>query len=132
MFAFVPWILISADVIPRPPVEASLLDVSDVVGRSVVAQLVALIDRGPEQPRLRIDRDPYWIANARCIHTQASAVRIGFQDIRTMDFNRVVISVIDVRMRTDRDVHFAAVARKRDVARAVTSAAESPATGQVW
>ena len=52
VLALVPRILIAADVVPGPAVEAALLDVRDVVGDQVVAQLVALVDRRPQLARV--------------------------------------------------------------------------------
>ena len=43
MLALMAGILVAADVVPRPSVEAALLNVSDVLRRKVVADIVSLV-----------------------------------------------------------------------------------------
>src|SRR6185437_4084114 len=64
MLAFVTRILMSANVIPGPAIEASVLDVSDVIRRQIVADLIPLVYRAPELSRFRIDRLPHAVANS--------------------------------------------------------------------
>ena len=48
-------VLVVADVEPRPAVEGARLDAGRVVGRQVVAERVALVDRAPQRRGLRLN-----------------------------------------------------------------------------
>ena len=64
MLAFQARIRMAADVIPWPAVEAALLDVGDIIGREVIAQLVAFVHRAPQLTGLGIDADSDGVVNA--------------------------------------------------------------------
>ena len=64
MFAGKTGILIAADVEPRPSIEATSLDVSDVIGDQIVSQPVAFIHGAPELAGCRIDGETNGIADA--------------------------------------------------------------------
>ena len=64
VLAFVAGVLMGADVLPGPAVEAAVLDVGDVVGNEVVAEGVALVDGTPELAGVGIDGEADGVANA--------------------------------------------------------------------
>ena len=73
MFAVVPWVRMSADVEPRPAVEAAVLDMRDVVGHEIVAERVALVDRYPDLTGRRMDGQAVRVANAGRDHPPAAS-----------------------------------------------------------
>ena len=125
VLALVPRVLVGADVIPGPAVEAAFLDVGDVVGHQVVAQPVALVDRGPELAGLGMDRQADGVADARGEDPLVLAVGVEGQDVGTPLFALVVA---DVRPRADRNEQRLAVRRELEVARPVAAAADLLAT----
>src|SRR5579884_1819610 len=131
MFAFVAWVLVPADVIPRPSIEATFLNVRDVVRREIVADFVALVHRAPQLSRFGMDRFADTIANSPGIDAEAAAVRIEFEHVGAVIFDGIVVSVIDVRVRANRDEHLLAIGREDDVARPVAAAAQVSAARQI-
>ena len=81
MLALVPRVLVGAEVVPGPAIEAPFLDMGDVVGDQVVAQAVALVDRGPELAGLRMDRQADGVADARGVDPLVRAVGVERQDV---------------------------------------------------
>src|SRR6185503_13988748 len=53
-----------AEVTVGPAVEPALANRSDVVRNQVAADLVTLVDRGPQRPAPRVERDPDGVAQA--------------------------------------------------------------------
>src|SRR2546426_12472262 len=109
MLAPVPRVLVCADVVPGPAIEASLLNVGDVIRREIVTELVALVNRSPQFPGLRIYGDADRIADAPGIDAQARAVGARLQDVGPVVLHRIVVGVVDVGPGPDRDVHLLAV-----------------------
>src|SRR5580698_9603845 len=98
MLALVARILMRTHVPPRPAVETPVLDVGDVVGDQVVAEIVALVGGAPQLAGLRIQRDAYRIANAVRKYAQARAVRIELQNIGAMKFLWVGVGIVHIRV----------------------------------
>src|ERR1700733_15872448 len=57
MFAFMPRILMAADVPPGPAVKSSFLNVRDVIRNQVIAERTAFVEGAPQFSRIRIDGD---------------------------------------------------------------------------
>src|SRR5579864_406944 len=122
----------AAHVIPRPAVEAAFLDVGNVVGNQVVAQAIALVGGAPNLAGLGMHLQPHAVADAVGIDAHAAAIRIEFQDIRAVKFLGIVVRILDVGVRSHRDVHLLAIAREGDVPSPVSLAAElSGSAGQI-
>jgi len=111
-------ILIRAGIEPRPAVESAALDRRDEVGRQVVADQVAFVDRGPQVARHRIDADARRVANTGSVDVQRAALGRRFENVGAVHFG-IDVDVVDVRSRSDRDEQRPFVERKRDVARPV-------------
>ena len=131
MLAPVARILVAADVVPGPAVEAALLDVRDVVGDQVVAQLVALVDRRPQLARTRMHGDPDGVADPGRVDAATAAVGRELEHVGALLLGGRRVRIVVVRPRADRHEHARAVARERDVARPVTAAAQQPAARQL-
>src|SRR4029077_4616357 len=131
MLALVARILVAADVIPGPGVEASILDVRDVLGRKIVANVVAFVDGTPGLARFGIDGNSYAIANAGGEDAASGAIRIELQHIGAFEFRGIIIDIVDVGTRADRDIHLLAIERERDIAGPVTTATKAPTAGKV-
>src|SRR5947208_3063705 len=131
MLALVPGVLIRADVVPGPAIEASLLNVGDVIRWQIVTELVALVNRSPQFPGLRIYGDADRIADAPGIDAQSRAVGVRFQDVGPVVLDRIVVGVVDVGPRADRDVHLLAVEGKRQVSRPMPAAAQPSEAGKI-
>ena len=121
VLALVARVLVGAEVIPGPAVEAAFLDVGDVVGHQVVAQRVALVDRGPELAGLGVDRQADGVADARGVDPLVLAVGVEGQDVGPA---LLALVVADVRPRADRNEQGLAVLRELEVAGPVAAAAD--------
>src|ERR1051325_819078 len=121
MAVFEPGILMSAHVIPRPAIEAAILHVGGVVGDEVVAEFIALVDRGPYFARFRIEGQTHRIAQAGSENAQPGTVGIVLKNIGSMEFSLMSVRIIDVRAGTDRNVHLLAVRREGYIARVVSA-----------
>lgn len=128
MRALVTWVLVRPDIVPRPAVEASLLDVGNVVRNQVVAEPVPLVDGGPELAGIRVDVDADGVADAPGIQSLAAAVRVELEDVGAALFCRVVG---DVGVRADGDEHPLAVFREHDISGPVAASPEAPAAGDI-
>jgi hypothetical protein len=104
MLAIVARVVVGADIKPGPAVKAALPDVSDEIGGKIVAEPVALVNRGPKRAGGRIDSDADGVAEAPGKNAQAGAVRIEFEDVGAVVFAGVVVGVVIVRGRANRDV----------------------------
>ena len=91
-----PRVLVSPQVEPGPAVEAPFFDVRDVVGDEVVAQAVALVDRGPQDPRPGLDRQADRVPDAGGVKLLVLPVGVEDQDVRPPLLG---IVVVDVRLR---------------------------------
>src|SRR5262249_17351030 len=131
MLPFMARILMAANVVPGPPVEASVLDVGDVLGGKVIADVVALVDGAPDFSRFGIRGDSHAVANAGGEDAASGAVGIELEDVGTLEFSLICIRIVDVGYRANRNVHLLSVFGKSDVARPVPAAAEAAAAGQV-
>src|SRR4051812_37238719 len=125
MLALVPRILIWAKIIPGPAVKTAFLHARDVVRHQIVAQLVALIYRGPQLASLRIRSQPDRVADAGGEHPLILTVRVERQNIRATLFALVIVSV---RPRADGNIQGPSVRRELQVARPVSTAADALAT----
>src|SRR3546814_20389492 len=70
----------AAPIAPRPPIETAGPHVGHVIGRKVAADLVALIDRGPEFATGRIPVNSDRIEAARVDDADGPGGRVAFQD----------------------------------------------------
>src|SRR5437870_1233220 len=75
MLALVARILVSSNVVPGPTVEASVLNVGNVIGREIIAEFVALINGGPEFAGLWVDGNTYCIADTPRVKHAAGSHR---------------------------------------------------------
>src|SRR3954449_6871011 len=102
MFAFVPRVLVIADVIPWPAIESARSHAADVIRHESVTELVALVYAHPQlvSPGTKLDADR--VANSPGKYLLPRAVRIELEDARAI---RLAGVVGDVRGGTDRDVH---------------------------
>src|SRR6266850_1558805 len=117
MLALMPRVLMSTHVPPGPAIVTALLHVGDVVRNQIVPQRVAFVHRTPQLAGLRIDRHSYAVADAVGVNAHCRAVRIEFEDIRTILLRRCRIRVVNIRGRTHRDKHFLTVGRELNVPR---------------
>src|SRR5271166_7069423 len=72
-----------ADVEPRPAIEGARFDMGDVVGRQVVPQPVALVDRAEQRSGFRLDRLTRTVAQPGCKGLRLAAVQPVGEHIRT-------------------------------------------------
>src|SRR5690349_18280941 len=80
-----------------PSVEAAALHAGEIVGDEIAAELVPLIDYGPQRIGLRLPREPIWIAQAGCEYARLTGRWIDFQDGRSIDlFIHAVLSYVAV------------------------------------
>ena len=85
-----------AHVIPGPAIESAILHVGSVVGNEIIAEFVALVDRGPNFPGFRIERQAYWVAQSRGENAEAGTVRVVLKNVGAMELSLVFIRIIDV------------------------------------
>src|SRR5437660_12495963 len=95
MLALVARILVSSNVVPGPTVEASVLNVGNVIGREIVAEFIALINGGPEFAGLWVDGNINWIAYTSRVNTQPGAIVIRLQDYRLLQFIGIFFVLVD-------------------------------------
>src|SRR5690349_19476977 len=69
-----------AEVTVRPAVESTLANRGDVVRDQVTADLVALVDRGPQRPAPRVERDPDGVAQAAGELARRAGARVDLPD----------------------------------------------------
>src|SRR5207245_1600008 len=98
MLALVARILVSSNVVPGPTVEASVLNVGNVIGREIVAEFIALINVGPEFAGLWVDGNTTWMSYTPRVNTQPVAIGIRLQDVRPVMLNGIVVGIVDVRL----------------------------------
>src|SRR5216684_1395434 len=115
-------IVISSDVVPGPSIEAPFLDVGDVIRRQIVPELVAFVDGSPQLAGLRVNRNAHRIADAARINAKTGSIGICLENIGAVVLARIVVHVIDVRTRANRDEQLPSIEGKRDVSRPVPPA----------
>src|SRR6266481_7855211 len=117
VLAVVARILVAADVPPRPAIETSVLNMSNVVGDKIVSQAVALVDGTPELAGFRIGgQAAAGISDSVGVYAHLRAVRIELQNIGAVLFFGGRIGVVDIRCRADGDEHFFAVGGELHIA----------------
>ncbi len=124
-------VLVAAHVPPGPAVEAALLDVGDVVGDKIVAEVVALVDRAPQIARAGLNGLADAVADAGGVDLLELAVGGELEHVGAVLFLGMGVGVVDVGVGADGDEHVLPVGGKGDVAGPVAAAAELAAAGQV-
>src|SRR5262249_6715956 len=94
-------VLMAADVIPGPAIEAAGFDMRDVLRHQVVSQSVAFVHAAPEFAGHGIHAQAHWVANATGVNTHELALRTVFEDVRPMGFSGVRVRVVYVTARAD-------------------------------
>ena len=103
---------ILAKVTVWPAVETTLLHRCHVVGNQIGADLVALIDNGPELTCLGLPLKPGWVPKARGEDSAGPGCNIDFQDGRAPVLHREAV-LGDVAVRADADVELFAVGTRQ-------------------
>src|SRR5208282_5185923 len=93
MVTHVARVLVRSDVKPRPTVESALRDSRDVIGREVIAELIALVDGCPEIAGPGIDGEANRIANAGGVDLFALSVGIENEDVGAPPFPETIVDV---------------------------------------
>src|SRR5215472_11690213 len=106
------WVLVTSHVPPRPAVEPSLLHVRDVVRDEVVAETIALVNRGPQFTGRGIEGDPDCVTHAGRINLKISPVRVQFQNCCPVLLYRRVVHVL---LRSYGDEHLFTVRRELNI-----------------
>ena len=122
MLAGVARVLMRAEVVPRPAIEAAFGDVRDVVGHQVVAQFIPFVDRGPQLAGLGIRGQADGVADAGGEDALVLAIRVEGQDVGPPRFALVVIVI---RSRANRDIQRLAIRRELEVPRPVPAAPDA-------
>src|SRR5271165_2014600 len=128
LLSLMPRIFIGSDIEPRPAIECTLADPGKIVGRKVVAEAVALVDRAPQLAGPGLDRHADAVAQARRKGPFVLALRREGKDdgaalVRLP--RRIDPAIGGVAARADRDEHAAAIGREDDVARPVSASRQS-------
>src|SRR5258708_13824707 len=84
MFAHQSRVLMATDVVPGPPVEATLFYRRNVVRNQIVAQGVPLVDGAPQLAGSGLDSFPYAIANTGGIHFLEFSFWCALEHVRAM------------------------------------------------
>src|SRR4051794_34019517 len=103
-------VLVRSDIKPRPPIEAAFLHVCYVIRDKIVAQFVTFIDGGPKLTGVGMHGKADGVPYAGSIDASRRTVGIGFQNVCSMKLFLVRVRIVDVRLRSDRDVHLLAIA----------------------
>src|SRR5690349_6648182 len=98
MLALMARILMPANVVPGPAVEAPLLNVGDIVGRQVIANRVALIYRTPKFSCFGMDRHADAISDSPGVNALAGSIGIELEHIGAMKLDLIVIRVVYIRV----------------------------------
>src|SRR5438093_5844219 len=101
MLAFTSRIFVGSDIGVWPPVECALADASEVVRHKLVAERVALLDRGPELVAVGVPMQADRISRACRVQLVSAAVGIVATD-RGADRR---LARVYVGGRADADVH---------------------------
>ena len=101
-----------------PAVKAAITHRRHEVGHEIVAQMVSLVDGGPEHTRARVIREAHRIAKAAGKHAMAGSIRVVFVDGAA---SRIALGR-HVRGRSDRDVQLCPLRIEDQVARPVVVA----------
>src|ERR1700733_563076 len=141
--AFVPRVLVGADIVPGPAVERAFAYAGDVVGRRVVADAVALVGRAPQRAAAGRNRHADAVTDAVGIDALVLAVGIERQNVGALGFaapgraermarhevlqlaaGKFAHAVGDIGGRAGRHKHCLAVRREHDVAGMMTAGTE--------
>src|SRR5438132_6107433 len=68
---------IVADVAVRPAVKPAIFQRGKVIRRKVISQTVAFVNRRPDLPGSRLERQPHWIPEPGCVEPRIFPVRIA-------------------------------------------------------
>src|SRR6267154_3583187 len=101
MFSCKSRILIRSRIIPGPAIEATFLNVRNVVGHKVVAKGIALIHCDPKLTRLWMHGQAGSISNAGGVDSLPSSIRVELEHIGTIGFRFVIANV---RLGADSDI----------------------------
>src|SRR5438876_9966419 len=103
-------IFVGADIEPRPAIEGALTHPGQIIGREVVAEAVALVDRAPEIAASRLcrhadavaqtGREELLVLAVRCEGEHNGAALVGLP-------RRIDPAIGGVAARADRDEHAA-------------------------
>src|SRR5262249_46273771 len=118
-------IFIGTDVEPWPAIEGPVAHSGQIIGRQIVAEAVALVDRTPEVTGARLHCHTDAVAKTRRIKPPVPTVGCEGKDdgAALVRLPRPVDQTVGgVAVRADGDGHAAAVGRKDDVARPMTAA----------
>src|SRR3954467_15054457 len=119
MFPFVAWVLMATHVVPGPTIKATFLHVSDVIGRQVAAQTIALIHRAPHLAVLGVNGDPDTVTNTGSVNALVLSFGGELQHVGAMELRLIIVGIVDVGTRPDRDEHPFTVERESNIARPV-------------
>src|SRR5215813_15065838 len=86
MLSFVARILAAAHVPPRPTVESTFLNASDVVGNEIIAKSIAFVDGAPEVADFGLHREANTVADPVGENAHGGAVGIEFENVRAIFF----------------------------------------------
>lgn len=125
MLALVSWILLIAQVKPRPAVEASGRDATNVIGHRIVAQFIALVRARPQLIASGPDGDADGVANSQRVNFAPAAVGVELKNAGAIRFLRVVGIV---RGGANRDMHFLPIGRENETASPAAATAQEPAS----
>src|SRR5438270_3815115 len=128
MLAFVPRVLVIADVKPRPAIESAGLHTAYVIRHQIFAEFVALVRAHPELIRSRTKHDANRVPDSPRENILAGPVRIEFENAGAIRFSRVVGHI---RERANRDIHLFAIRREREAACPMAATAEQTAAGKL-
>src|SRR5207248_8735420 len=131
VLSFMTRVLMAADVIPGPAVEASILDVRDVLRRKIVADVVTFVDGTPRLARFGIDGNSDAIANAGGEDAASRAIGIELENVGAFGLRGIIVGVVDVGMRADGDVHLLAIEGESNIPCPVTSATKASPAGKI-
>ena len=104
----------AAVIAPRPTVERAVLDRGQVVGHQVAANLVTLVDHGPQHLGVGLEAHAIRVAQPACEESLGTALDVDFPDRSTAFFGRNAV-LADVAVGADRYVKLGTVAIGDDV-----------------
>src|SRR5205085_12241381 len=128
MLAFVPRVLVIADVKPRPAIESACLHAAYVIRDQIFAEFVALVRAHPELICSRAKLDANRVPDSPRENILPGPVRIELENAGAIRFGRVVGHI---RERANRDIHLLAIRREREAARPVPATAEQATAGKL-
>src|SRR5262249_50860155 len=106
LFALPPRVFVGTRISEGPPVEFALLDVREVVRDQIVTQGVTLLDAGPQNVATRIPVKADGVTGPRSENLVTCAIGIIAIDRRALR----IFAGVDIRRRSNADVHLFALA----------------------